>query len=162
MMKFEFKPVGFITTQNRELSGTPIQSAYAKDYTGKAEILHEYIPGLKDLDGFSHIILIYVFDRYRQGDFKLQVKPYLDNKKRGVFATRAPMRPNNIGLSIVKVEQIKNNMIFFSGADMLDNTPILDIKPYVPQFDNDEKFSIGWLEGKIDLREKRKADERFK
>lgn len=161
-MKFEFKPVGFIRTQNRELKGTPIQSAYAKDYKGKAEIFLEYLPGLKDLEGFSHIIMIYVFDRNRPGDFKLQVKPYLDSKKTGVFATRAPKRPNNIGFSIVKVEQIKNNMILFSGADMLDNTPLLDIKPFVPEFDYNEKFSIGWLEGKIDLSEKRKADERFK
>ncbi|HCC70959.1 MAG TPA: tRNA (N6-threonylcarbamoyladenosine(37)-N6)-methyltransferase TrmO [Bacteroidales bacterium] len=161
MVKFTFKPVGFIKTQNREPNGTPIQAAYARDCTGKAEILPEYIPGLKDLEGFSHIILIYVFDRYRPGEYKLHVKPYLDNKKRGVFATRAPKRPNNIGFSIVKVDQIKNNMIFFSGADMLDNTPILDIKPYVPEFDNDEKFRIGWLEGKIDLSEKKKADERF-
>ncbi len=161
MMKFIFKPVGFIRTQNREIRGTPIQPSFAKDYTGKVEILREYIAGLKDLEGFSHIILIYVFDRHRQGDYKLHVKPYMDNKKRGVFATRAPKRPNNIGISVVKVEQIKNNMVFFSGADMLDNTPILDIKPYVPEFDNDEKFRIGWLEGKIKLSEKREADERF-
>ncbi|MFO7852829.1 MAG: tRNA (N6-threonylcarbamoyladenosine(37)-N6)-methyltransferase TrmO [Bacteroidota bacterium] len=157
MMKFDFKPVGFIRTQHRELSGSPIQPSYGKEYTGKAEILLEYIPGLKDLDGFSHIILIYVFDRHRKGDYKLHVKPYLDNNKRGVFATRAPKRPNNIGVSIVKVEQIKNNMIFFSGADMLDNTPLLDIKPFVPEFDRDEEFHIGWLEGKIDLNEKKKS-----
>jgi tRNA-Thr(GGU) m(6)t(6)A37 methyltransferase TsaA len=160
-MKFEFKPVGFIRTQNREISGTPIQPRFAEEYTGKAEILHEYMAGLKDLEGFSHIILIYVFDRHRRDDYKLHVKPYMDDKMRGVFATRAPKRPNNIGLSIVKVEQIKNNMIFFSGADMLDNTPILDIKPYVPEFDDDVKFRIGWLEGKIKISEKRKADERF-
>jgi len=161
MMKFEFKPVGFIRTQNRELAGAPIQPLYGRDQTGKVEILLEYIPGLKDLEGFSHIILIYVFDRHRKGDFKLQVKPYMDNKLRGVFATRAPKRPNNLGISIVKIEQIKNNMIFFSGADMLDNTPLLDIKPYVPDFDNNTEFKKGWLEGKIDPEEKRKADERF-
>jgi len=160
-MKFIFKPVGFIRTQNREISGTPIQSSYAKDYTGKAEIMLEYKAGLKDLEGFSHIILIYVFDRHRQGDYKLHVKPFMDDKKHGVFATRAPKRPNNIGISIVRVEQIKNNMIFFSGADMLDNTPILDIKPYVPEFDSDAEFRTGWLEGRINLSEKRKADERF-
>lgn len=161
MMKFEFKPVGFIRTQNREISVTPIQPRFAEEYTGKAEILLEYMAGLKDLEGFSHIILIYVFDRHRRDDFKLHVKPYMDNKMRGVFATRAPKRPNNIGLSIVKVEQIKNNIIFFSGADMLDNTPVLDIKPYVPEFDHDETFRIGWLEGKIKPGENKKADERF-
>ncbi|HDZ41185.1 MAG TPA: tRNA (N6-threonylcarbamoyladenosine(37)-N6)-methyltransferase TrmO [Bacteroidetes bacterium] len=161
-MKFEFKPVGFIRTQNRELAGTPIQASYAQDYTGKAEILLEYIPGLKDLEGFSHVILIYVFDRHKRGDFKLQVQPYLDDETRGVFATRAPKRPNNIGLSIVKVQQIKNNMIFFSGADMLDNTPLLDIKPFIPEFDYGENFRIGWLEDKIKLSEKKEADDRFK
>ncbi len=162
MMKFEFKPVGFIRTQNRELSETPIQPYYARDYTGKVEILLEYIPGMKDLDGFSHLILIYVFDRHRKGDFKLHVKPFMDNEKRGVFSTRAPRRPNNIGLSIVKVEKVMHNTIFFSGADMLDNTPLLDIKPFVPEFDYGEKFKIGWLEGKIKADEKRKADDRFK
>lgn len=162
MMKFEFKAVGFIRTEHRELSGAPIQPAYAKDYTGKAEILLEYIPGLKDLDGFSHIIIIYVFDRQQQGDFKLHSVPFLDDKKRGVFATRAPKRPNRIGLSIVKIEQIKHNMIFFSGADMYDNTPILDIKPFIPDFDGDEKYRIGWLEGKINLSEKKNSDDRFR
>ncbi|MGM0464416.1 MAG: tRNA (N6-threonylcarbamoyladenosine(37)-N6)-methyltransferase TrmO [Bacteroidota bacterium] len=162
MMKFEFKAVGFIRTEHKELSGVPIQPAYAKDNTGKAEILLEYIPGLKDLEGFSHIIIIYVFDRQQQGDFKLHTVPFLDNKKRGVFATRAPKRPNRIGLSIVKVEQIKHNMIFFSGADMYDNTPILDIKPYIPDFDGDEQYRIGWLDGKINLSEKKKSDDRFR
>lgn len=162
MMKFEFKAVGFIRTEHKELSGAPIQAAYAKDKTGKAEILLEYIPALKDLEGFSHIIIIYVFDRQQQGDFKLHVVPFLDNKKRGVFATRAPKRPNRIGLSIVKVEQIKHNMIFFSGADMYDNTPILDIKPFIPDFDNDKQYRIGWLEGKIDLSERKNSDDRFR
>lgn len=162
MMKFEFKAVGFIRTEHKELPGVPIQPAYAKDNTGKAEILLEYIPGLKDLEGFSHIIIIYVFDRQQQGDFKLHTVPFLDDKTRGVFATRAPKRPNRIGLSIVKVEQIKHNMIFFSGADMYDNTPILDIKPFIPDFDVDEQYRIGWLEGKINLSEKKKSDDRFR
>ncbi len=161
MMKFEFKPVGFIRTQNRQLEGTPVQPAFAKEYTGKAEILLEYIAGLKDLEGFSHLILIYVFDRNRKGDYKLHVKPYLDDNVRGLFATRAPKRPNNIGLSVVKVEMIRNNAIFFSGADMLDNTPLLDIKPYVPDFDGVEEPGIGWLEGKIDPKKKKLADDRF-
>jgi tRNA-Thr(GGU) m(6)t(6)A37 methyltransferase TsaA len=161
MMKFEFKPVGFIRTQYREPEETPIQPFYAMDYTGKAEILLEYIPGLKDLEGFSHIILVYVFDRNRKGEYKLHVKPFMDEEMRGVFSTRAPKRPNNIGLSVVKVEKIMNNAIFFSGADMLDNTPLLDIKPFVPEFDLGEAFRIGWLEGKIKPSEKRKADDRF-
>ena len=161
-MKFEFKPVGFIRSQHREMTGAPIQSAYAKDYTGKAEILLEFIPGLKDLEGFSHIILIYVFDRFRKDEYKLHVKPFMDDKKRGVFATRAPRRPNHIGVSIVKIEQIKNNMIFFSGADMLDNTPLLDIKPYVPEFDEDEEYRTGWLKGKTGGSKNKFADDRFK
>jgi len=161
MMKFEFKPVGFIRTQYREPEETPIQPFYAMDGTGKAEILLEYIPGLKDLEGFSHIILVYVFDRNRKGEYKLHVKPFMDEEMRGVFSTRAPKRPNNIGLSVVKVEKIMNNAIFFSGADMLDNTPLLDIKPFVPEFDSGEAFRTGWLEGKIKPGEKRKADDRF-
>lgn len=161
MMKFEFKAIGFIRTSNREIEGTPIQPVYAQDETGKAEILLEYIPGIKDLEGFSHIIIIYVFDRHRRGDFKLHTKPYLDTKARGVFSTRAPKRPNNIGMSVVRVEQISNNMIFFSGADMLDNTPILDIKPFVPDFDAAHNCRTGWLEGKINIEDKKRADDRF-
>lgn len=160
-MKFEFKPVGFIRTQNRKTEETPIQPSYAGNYTGKVEILLEFIPGMKDLEGFSHIILIYVFDRHRKGDFKLHVRPSMDKEKRGVFASRSPKRPNNIGLSIVKVEKIQNNIILFSGADMLDNTPVLDIKPYVPEFDYMENVRTGWLEGKIDLNREMKADDRF-
>ena len=111
----------------------PIQPAGARDVSGKAIIFDEYIDGLKDLEGFSHIILLYHFHKSQQYD--LQVTPFLDNDKRGLFSTRAPNRPNGIGLSIVELVAIEGNKLQLQGTDMLNQTPLLDIKPYVPAFD---------------------------
>ncbi len=154
----KIKPIGSIRTDNLLKEGTPIQASFAKDKQGIVELKEEFIPGLKDLEGFSHIILLYYFDRH--DDYKLEVKPYLDDEFHGVFATRAPKRPNQIGLSVVQILEINENKIEFMGADMLDNTPLLDIKPYVPEFDNPGKVNTGWYKPNIDKRNKL-ADDRF-
>ena len=121
----------------------PIQPAGARDVSGKAIIFDEYIDGLKDLEGFSHIILLYHFHKSQQYD--LQVTPFLDNDKRGLFSTRAPNRPNGIGLSIVELVAIEGNRLLLQGTDMLNQTPLLDIKPYVPAFDAHPDADTGWL-----------------
>jgi len=145
-MKLELKPIGVIHSPYKTKEGMPIQPPFSKE-TGEVEVFNEYEAGLKDLEGFSHIIILYWF--HKSGDYKLHVKPYLDDKLRGLFATRAPWRPNPIGLSIVKLMEIRGNILKVEGIDVLDETPLLDIKPYVPEFDHGENVRIGWLEGKI-------------
>jgi tRNA-Thr(GGU) m(6)t(6)A37 methyltransferase TsaA len=126
---------------------------------GKIEIFEQYVRGLKDLDGFSHIILL--FHLHKSKGYSLEVVPYLDDKKRGLFATRAPRRPSPIGLSVVRLKRIEGNVIYIEDIDMLDGTPLLDIKPYVPAFDDPQDIRIGWLEGKAAETEGKKADGRF-
>ena len=111
------------------------------------------------MEGFSHVILLYHF--HRAGEPELLVKPFLDEKKRGLFATRAPKRPNGIGLSIVRLLEIRGNTLRFANQDMLDDTPLLDIKPYVPTFDTPKVERIGWLEDKAAQIEVKRSDERF-
>jgi tRNA-Thr(GGU) m(6)t(6)A37 methyltransferase TsaA len=154
-----FQSIGTIHTGFVSAIGTPIQPNAAKDSMGSI-ILHPALTeGLKDLDGFSHIILLYVFDRTSKPN--LIVKPFMDDQERGVFATRAPARPNPIGLSIVRLVNIEGNRITFTGADMLNNTPLLDIKPYAPQFDPTDEVRIGWLEDRIERLKDSKDDGRF-
>lgn len=145
--KICFKPIGIIHTPFKSLKGIPIQS-FVSNEKGFIEIFHEYQPGLKDLSGFSHIYCLYFFDMVKL-PVPLQSKPFLDNDLKGVFAIRTPFRPNPIGLSILKLLDIKENEINVSNVDILDGTPILDLKPYVHQFDNIKTNKIGWLKGKI-------------
>ncbi len=140
------KPIGVIRTPFTSSENTPIQSSKS-NAKGHVEVSLEYLNALKSLDGFSHIILVYWFHKAKSP--KLKVQPYLDQTEHGLFATRAPSRPNPIGISVVKLIRIKGDKIVFKGADMLDGTPLLDIKPYVPQFDEKEKVKIGWLQNKI-------------
>ncbi|MHA1281494.1 MAG: tRNA (N6-threonylcarbamoyladenosine(37)-N6)-methyltransferase TrmO [Promethearchaeota archaeon] len=142
-----FKPIGIVHSPFKQLKGIPIQF-YQSKVEGTIEIFQEYIPALKDLDGFSHIYCIYVFDMVKL-PVPLQSKPFLDDNLRGVFAMRTPFRPNPIGLSILELIKIENNLIFVKNLDILDKTPILDIKPYVAEFDNINCRKIGWLHGKI-------------
>jgi len=137
----------------------PIQPAGAQGVIGKIKMLPQYVPGLQDLEGFSHIILIYHF--HRSDGYDLELLPFLDESTRGVFATRAPRRPNPIGLSTVKLESISGATLHISGVDILDGTPLLDIKPFVPDFDQRMKTRIGWLTGKVGQAAQRKADNRF-
>jgi tRNA-Thr(GGU) m(6)t(6)A37 methyltransferase TsaA len=142
--EIRLKPIGIIHTPYKEPKGIPIQGKFEKGITGQAELFPKYQQGLKDIGGFSHLILIYYFDRSKEE--KLIGKPFLENDTHGIFAIRGPHRPNHIGLSIVKLEKIENNIITFSEVDILDNTPLLDIKPYVSHFDSRRKVKNGWLD----------------
>jgi tRNA-Thr(GGU) m(6)t(6)A37 methyltransferase TsaA len=137
-----YKPIGVIYSEHTIAEETPIQPAYAKGCRGRAEIFPEYEEGLRDLDGFSHIYLIYHF--HLSTTAKLIVKPFLQDAERGVFATRAPTRPNAIGLSIVELVSREGNVLYLDGVDILDGTPLLDIKPYVARFDCVETLRNGW------------------
>jgi tRNA-Thr(GGU) m(6)t(6)A37 methyltransferase TsaA len=145
-----FRSIGIIQTPFQELSGMPIQPSAAEGVEGKVILDPALQQGLQDLEGFSHLILLYYF--HQAGDPELLVKPFLDDKQRGIFATRAPRRPNGIGFSIVKLLEIKQNILYITNVDILDGTPLLDIKPYIPYFDKPEAAKVGWLEknkGKI-------------
>jgi len=159
MEEIRYKPIGVIRTPFKDAKGTPIQPRVGKDVEGEVEIYPEYVKGLKDLEGFSHIILIYHFHLVKK--VRLLVVPYMDNEPRGVFATRAPSRPNPIGISVVKLLEIRGNILRVKGIDIVDGTPLLDIKPYVPQFDIYEVEKIGWLERNVNKLEKTKDDGRF-
>ena len=137
----------------------PIQAAGARGVKGRIEILPEYEEGLLDLDGFSHIFLLYQF--HLNNSFDLQVVPFLDTKTHGVFATRAPKRPNSIGLSLVKLTSIKKNMLFVEDVDMVNKTPIIDIKPYIPDFDEMENVKTGWYRKELADLKKTRSDDRF-
>jgi len=143
-MKFE--PIGIIHTPFKRKEDAPIQPSRSSA-RGEVEVFKKYEEGLEDIEGFSHIILIYQF--HKSEGYSLKVKPYLDNKLRGLFATRAPRRPNQIGLSVVKLLKRKENILFIEGIDVLDGTPLLDIKPYVPDFHPKEQLKVGWLKGKL-------------
>jgi tRNA-Thr(GGU) m(6)t(6)A37 methyltransferase TsaA len=143
-MEFTYRTIGFIHTEFKTQKDTPIQNVFS-EAKGTLEVLSEYAQGLKDIEGFSHIYLIYSFDRAT--DHSLLQKPFLDgSKERGIFATRHFNRPNHIGLSIVKLLGVKDNILEISGVDMLDGTPLLDIKPYVRQFEVEGNVSCGWVD----------------
>ena len=138
----------------------PIQPTSKASAPGRVEIFPEYEEGLKDLDGFSHIILLYHMHAIREQT--LTVKPFLDSSLRGIFATRAPVRPNPIGLTIVKLIRVDGRVLYVEDLDVLDGTPLLDLKPYVPEFDHRPEARIGWLEkAKGEIKEKT-SDDRFR
>jgi tRNA-Thr(GGU) m(6)t(6)A37 methyltransferase TsaA len=159
MKEIIYKPIGVIRTPFKEPRGVPIQPKAASGIKGTVEILPEYAEGLKDIEGFSHIILVYHFHLTR--GFSLKLKPYLDDRLRGVFSTRAPARPNSIGISVVGLEGVEENMLYVRDVDIVDGTPLLDIKPYVPEFDIREAEKIGWLEKKVQQLSGAKDDGRF-
>lgn len=138
----------------------PIQPAGAANIKGTVEVFEEYSEGLKDLDGFSHLILLYQF--HQSEGFDLSVVPFLDTEKRGLFSTRAPRRPNPVGLSIVQLEKVEGCVLHINNVDILDGTPLLDIKPYVPDFDEQAEVRTGWLDKSSKAVSGRKSDERFK
>ena len=142
--EINLKPIGIIYTPYKEPKGIPIQGKFKRGITGTIELFGEYKKGLKDIKGFSHIILIYYFHKSKRED--LVGKPFLEDEEHGIFAIRSPHRPNHIGLSIVKLEKVEGNIIVFSEVDILDCTPLLDIKPYVSHFDSREDVKNGWLE----------------
>jgi tRNA (adenine37-N6)-methyltransferase len=154
-----YKPIGVVHSPFKQPKNTPIQATASKGVTATVEIYPEYSEGLKDLEGFSHIILLYHFHIIK--DSFLMVKPFLDDQIHGVFATRSPCRPNKIGMSIVHLTGIKNNVLRIEDIDILDGTPLIDIKPYVPEFDCRKTSGIGWFSDKIDKLASTKDDGRF-
>ena len=138
------KSIGIINTPYKEPKGMPIQGKFKRGITGTARIFPEYKAGLKDLESFSHVILIYHFNRSKEE--KLTGKPFLEDTEHGIFAIRSPHRPNHIGFSIVKLKSIKVNTITFTEVDILNGTPLLDIKPYVKHFDSRDKVKNGWID----------------
>jgi tRNA (adenine37-N6)-methyltransferase len=137
-----YNPIGIIYSEHTIAEKTPIQSVYARGCKGRVEVFPEFAEGLRDLEGFSHIYLIYHF--HRSDQIKLIVKPFLQDMDRGIFSTRAPYRPNAIGLSIVDVIGRENNILHVDGLDILDETPLLDIKPYTAKFDLHQVRKNGW------------------
>jgi len=155
----KYRPIGVIHSPFKRPEGTPIQTTAAKDIQGVVEIFPEYVEGLKDIEGFSHIILIYHFHLCKH--YSLIIRPYMDEKMHGVFATRAPCRPNPIGMSVVRLIKVRGNKLYVQDIDVVDGTPLLDIKPYVPEFDIREAERIGWLKDKIHKLPVTKDDGRF-
>jgi tRNA-Thr(GGU) m(6)t(6)A37 methyltransferase TsaA len=158
-MTIEFQPIGIIHSPHKSLSGMPIQPTGARGIKGIVELYQDFSEGLKDLEGFSHIFLLYFFHQTK--GYNLNVIPFLDKTPRGLFATRAPRRPNAIGLSIVQLNNIEQNILHVEDLDILDGTPLLDIKPYVPKFDYRSDTAIGWLEGCKNNSMNKKSDNRF-
>ena len=153
-------PIGIIHTPFTSRKGMPVQPRGGEGVEGTIVVRPDYTDGLADVENFSHLILL--FHLHQATGYSLKVTPFLDDCLRGVFATRAPRRPNPIGLSIVELIKRQKNVLHIRGVDMLDNTPLLDIKPYVPAFDIVQVSSVGWLEGKETEAVTKKADERFK
>jgi len=156
----EISPIGIIETPFNNLEGMPIQPSGAKGIQGKIIINPAYTEGLEDIEGFSHIILLYHFNMSKGYD--LTVTPFLDKTPRGLFATRAPRRPNPIGLSIVRLTGRQDNILEIKDIDVLNQTPLIDLKPYVPKFDTKEVTACGWLEQTQGRAESMKSDSRFK
>lgn len=161
-MNIELESIGTIHTEFNEIEGMPIQPTGAKGIKGTIEIEDKYVEGLKDLEGFSHIHLIYLLHKVE--GYMLEVKPFMDNNTHGVFATRSPKRPNRIGMSVVKINKVEGNTVFIENVDILNGTPLLDIKPYVPQLYEDtiDELKIGWFETKHQKAKSQKSDDRFK
>ena len=144
MDKFLIKPIGVIHTRFHEKANMPIQSSRSEE-AGSIEIFSEFSDGLEGIIDFSHLYLLYAFHLANQ-EVNLKVQPFLDDRIHGLFATRYPVRPNPIGLSVVRITAVQENVIFFTGADMLDGTPLLDIKPYIPEFDVFKVEKTGWYQ----------------
>lgn len=154
-----YTPIGVIHSPFTDITGMPIQPAGAAGVCGTVVLAPAYCEGLKDLDGFSHIILVYHFHEVK--GYSLQVHPFLDDATRGVFATRAPKRPNPVGISVVRLSKVEKCTLYIEDVDILDGTPLLDIKPYVPEFDVRAVEKTGWLSGKVQNVYTARADNRF-
>jgi tRNA (adenine37-N6)-methyltransferase len=142
-MEYIMRPIGVIHSPFTDKQNTPIQAARSQA-VGRVEVFPEFAAGLQDLEGFSHIFLLYVF--HRSQEYTLQVQPFLDNQLHGLFSTRYPSRPNPIGLSVVRLLSRQDHILEIQGIDVLDGTPLLDIKPYIPEFDVRENTRNGWYD----------------
>jgi len=145
-MKIKMIPIGLIHTPFTEIDTIPIQSSRS-EILGSVEVFSEFAQGMQGIEGFSHIFLVYVFHQVGKS-ISLSVQPFLDDQAQGVFATRYPIRPNCIGFSVVQLISKDNNILFFKGADMLNGTPLLDIKPYIPDFDVFSVEKTGWYQNR--------------
>lgn len=159
MNEIKFTQIGVIYSPFKEPKGTPIQPTGAEGIAGTVEVFSEFTKGLKDIADFSHIILLYNFHLSKK--YKLEVKPFMDDQLHGVFATRASARPNSLGISIVRLTKVEGNILHIKDVDIVDGTPLLDIKPYVPEFDIREVEKVGWLEKNVHKLSTSKDDERF-
>lgn len=137
-------PIGVIHTPHQDIKDMPIQPIAAEGIRGEIELFAPYVAGLKDLEGFSHITLLYHF--HKINGYELLVTPFMDTQQRGIFSCKAPKRPNAIGTSTVRLIGIAGNRLSIEQVDMLDGTPLIDIKPFYPRYDNRENVTIGWLE----------------
>ncbi|MDQ7838772.1 MAG: tRNA (N6-threonylcarbamoyladenosine(37)-N6)-methyltransferase TrmO [Thermodesulfobacteriota bacterium] len=160
MKEIILRPIGIIHSPFKDIQGMPIQPTAARGIPGTIKMEPEYVDGLKDIEGFSHIVLVYYF--HLSEGYSLKVKPFMDDRLRGVFATRAPKRPNPIGISVVRLVRVEGRTLQVEDVDVVDGTPLLDIKPYVPEFDSPKAERIGWLSEKVNKIHKMKADERFR
>ena len=157
---FSYEPIGVIRTPFESPDGMPIQPVGADSTEGTVEIDPSYADGLADLEGFSHCILLYHFHASGE-DAPPSVEPFLDDERRGVFSTRAPQRPNPIGLSVVSVESVEGRQLTVGGIDVVDGTPLLDVKPFVPEFDVPSETETGWMDASKSTIRSEQADERF-
>ena len=153
------KPIGTIHTPFTDPAGMPIQPTGGDGVEGTIDILPAYWDGLADLDGFSHIFLLYHL--HRSAGYTLRIIPFMDTVERGLFSTRAPKRPNPIGLSVVRLERIDSGVLHILDVDILDGTPLLDIKPYIPHVDHRDNVRVGWLEDVQQKFKQRRSDDRF-
>ena len=159
MKEIRYKPIGVIHSPFKEPIGVPIQPTAAKGVRGTVELEPEYVDGLKDIEDFSHIILI--FHLHLSKGYSLEVKPFMDDHLHGLFTTRAPRRPNPIGISVVRLLKGEGRVLHVEGVDMVDGTPLLDIKPYVPGLDDRKAERVNWVSEKVDQMHITNADERF-
>lgn len=159
MNHIRYQPIGIIHTPFTQIEGVPIQPSAGKGVKGHIVIQEEFSDGLSDLEEFSHIYLLYHF--HRSESYHLKVVPFLDDQPRGVFSTRAPKRPNSIGLSVVQLNNIESTTLEIENVDMIDGTPLLDIKPYVDEMNGVETSRIGWLSGAQQEMKSKTSDERF-
>lgn len=161
MEQIIIQPIGIIRTPLTDIKNMPIQPIAAEGIKGRVELLPEYAEGLSDLEGFSHITLLYHFHKIE--GYALKVIPFMDKRERGIFSCKAPKRPNAIGTSTVKLLSIEGNIVHIEQVDMLDGTPLIDIKPFYPRYDNRENVKIGWLEKNKDMPlDALRADDRFR
>jgi len=160
MKEIKYVPIGIIHSPFKDIKGMPIQPSGARGIAGTIELNSEYVNGLKDIEGFSHIILIYHL--HLSKGYSLEVIPFMDDILHGVFSTRAPRRPKPIGLSVVRLVKVEGAILHIEDVDIADGTPLLDIKPFVPEFDVQKVKRIGWLSKKADKALEVKADERFR
>lgn len=154
------KPIGIIRSPHTSAEGMPIQPKGAPQAVGRIIVDEAFRDGLHDLDGFSHIYILYSFHQATRTE--LLVTPFMDTQERGVFATRSPLRPNHIGMSLVELVRVEGNQVYVTGIDVLDGTPLLDIKPYIKEFDAVKASKSGWMRSSDEEVSTKRSDERFK